>query len=223
MKKAYIDSINLASEGFEEMLVAKNLIIEDVKTLTVFTPNRWREEFGSKLTRNIKEGKIAHAENGVAIPLKRFINAPQIQIMEFAGMNGYKERSKLLNDVFDDLRLLLQNQKIQRIDICIDFDSIPQKVIKKLCEVRIPFAFRNTTYFKTPNEKKKNQVMDIKLYDKKKADRLDFSCYRLEFVFHSRYLKNIKLKDVDLMFEKIEKSILKFTNLSVKISSFTRA
>lgn len=219
---ACTDSINLTSQDFEQMLNAEGFVIEDVKTVSQFNPIRWRDEFGSKLTRNIKEAKIVHAENGATIPLKRFINAPKMQIIEFAGINGYKERSSLLRAIFDDLYELLEDCNISRIDISIDFDSIPKKVISKLCETRIPFAFKNTTYFKTAKESKKNQVVDIKFYDKTKADKLNFVCYRLEFVFKARYLKNQKLNEINLVLKKIEKSILKFTNLKVKISPLSR-
>ena len=59
--------------------------------------------------------------------------------------------------------------------------------------------------------------MDIKIYNKQMQAKLDYPLYRLEFVFKSSYFKKLLLKDIEMAYKKIEKSIKKATGLSVKI------
>ena len=106
-----------------------------------------------------------------------------------------------------------------RLDVAIDFKGrIPIKVIKQLTKNRVAFQYKNTTYYKTPKEKKTNRVMDIKIYDKSLYAKLDYPLYRLEFVFKSEYLNKIKLKDIQDIYPKIAKTIKKYTNLTVTIN-----
>jgi hypothetical protein len=88
-----------------------------------------------------------------------------------------------------------------------------------LSKHREPFRYGNTTYYKTAKEKKTNQKMDIKIYNKQIQAKLDYPLYRLEFVFKSKYLNKVLLKDIETLYQKMEKSIKKATGLSVKIQS----
>ena len=121
----------------------------------------------------------------------------------------------------------LQQTRISRIDIAIDYEGeIPRRIVKALSKHRVPFIskkYPNTTYYKTAkelaNKDKSNPYMDIKIYDKSKKEKLDYPLMRLEFVFKSKYLNGLFLKDIDKAIKKMEKSIKKATGLCVKIES----
>lgn len=216
--KAFIDSINLKNCTFEDML-DENFIIEEVKTIGVFNPDRWREEFGKKTTRNLVEAKIVHTSNGSTIPLKRHSASKQIQIIEFAGINGYTEKSKLLKDVLLELKEKLEDSHISRIDIAIDMQKIPQSIFKELLEKRTPYQVGYTTYYKTDKEKKTNQQIDIKCYNKAVRDKLSYPLERLEFCFKGQYFQKIEFKDIESIFKKMQKGIKRFSGLEVEIQS----
>lgn len=216
--KAFIDSINFKNCTFENIL-DERFIIEEVKTIGVFNPDRWREEFGHKTKRHLVEAKIIHTLNGSAIPLKRHSVNQSIQIMEFAGINGYTDKSKLLKDVLLELKEKLKDSYIHRIDIAIDMEKIPISVIKELKEKRTPFKYGYTTYYKTCKEKKTNQHIDIKHYDKAITDKLSYPLERLEFCFKGQYFRKIKFKDVEIIFNKMKKGIKRFSGLVVEIQS----
>jgi len=193
--------------------------IESVKTKSVFSPKVWSETFGKALKRNIIEAKIIHTYLGLTLPLKTFSVTPKSQTVEFAGLHGYNERSQLLVQTLNELKSQLSHTRVMRIDIAIDFKGqIPKRVITALAKHREPFRYGNTTYYKTAKEKKVNRVMDIKIYDKKHQAKLKGDLMRLEFCFKSGYLKTVQFKELETLYQKIEKSIKKATGLSVKIN-----
>lgn len=216
--KAFIDSINLKNCTFENML-NEDYVIEEVKTIGVFNPDRWKEEFGRKTTRNLIEAKIIHSFNGSVIPLKRHSINKHQQIIEFAGINGYTNKSKLLKDVLLELKEKLEDSHICRIDIAIDMQKIPQNIIQELLEKRTPFKFGYTTYYKTEKEKKTNQQIDIKHYNKAVKDKLPYPMERLEFCFKGQYFNKIEFKDIETIFKKMQKGIKRFSGLEVEIQS----
>jgi hypothetical protein len=215
--KAFIDSINLKNSSFENILT-NDCVIEEVKTIGVFNPNRWREEFGKKTTRNLIEAKIIHTYNGSVIPLKRHSNSNH-QTIEFAGINGYTSKSNLLKNVLLKFKEKLLFSLISRIDIAIDMEKIPQNVVKELEERRAPFKYGNTTYYKSKKEKKTNQQIDIKHYNKARKDKLSYPLERLEFCFKGQYFKDINFKNIETIFLKMQKAIKRFTGLEVEIQS----
>jgi len=196
--------------------------IEAVKTKSIFTPTVWGEAFGKSLTKNIIEAKIIHNYLGMKLPLKTFAVTPNNQTIEFAGLHGYNERSRLLMQTLRELWSQLQYTRVMRIDIAIDYEGkIPTRLIKALSKTRETFQYGNTTYYKTAKEKKTNQKMDIKIYNKQIQAKLDYPLYRLEFVFKGNYFNKLLLKDIQIAYKKMEKSIKKATGLSVKIEDIT--
>ena len=219
-KRAVIESLNLAGEQVETIFIFdENYIIEPVKTKSAFYPKRWSETFGKALTRNITEAKIIHTYLGLKLPLKTFAVSPKSQTLELAGLHGYNERSWLLMQTLQELKSQLQYTRVMRLDIAIDFKGkIPKSIIRALSRYRDPFRWKNTTYYKTAKEKKTNRVMDIKIYDKALQAKLDYPLHRLEFVFKSKYLNGVLLKDVASIYKKMEKTIKRATGLNVKIN-----
>ena len=218
-KRANIDSLNLSSQTMEAVFIYhQDFTIETVKSSSIFHPKRWAVTFGRALTRNIIEAKIIHTHLGLTLPLKVFANKSKSQTVEFAGLHGYNERSELLLQTLEALRERLLDARVMRMDVAIDFNGkIPKGITKTLSKLRKPFPCDNTTYWKTPKEKKTNQKMDIKIYDKSHQAGLDHPLMRLEFVFKPGYLKELQLKDIETAYQKMEKSIKKATGLSVKI------
>jgi hypothetical protein len=224
MKRAVIDSLNITAQNIEGTIINRqdDYIIDIVKSKAIFEPHRWRQAFGVKLTRNITRACIIHTSTGLKIPLKTFSNGKGKQCIEFAGLHGYNERSDLLKECYGDLKSYLQDGTISRIDIAIDFeDEIPRAVIRKILSGRYPFPWKGSTYYKTAKEKRTNQKMDIKTYNKTKKEKLkgDHVLMRLEFCFKGAYLNGCKLSDLDTLFPKIKKSIKKFAGLNVKIEA----
>jgi len=217
-----IDSLNLAGEQVETIFIFdKNYTIEPVKTKSVFSPKVWNESFGKSLKQNIIEAKIIHTYLGLKLPLKTFSVSPKSQTLEFAGLQGYNERSQLLVQTLQELESQLQYTRVMRMDVAIDYEgNIPHSIIKVLSKHRgRPLPFGNTTYYKTAKEKKTNQKMDIKIYNKQIQAKLDYPLHRLEFVFKGSYFNKLLFKDIETAYQKMEKSIKKATGLSVKIQS----
>lgn len=201
-----------------------DLIVETVKSKTQFKPDLWHKAFGEPMKKNILEAKIVHTTLGLMLPLKTFAVSPNRQTVEFAGLYGYNDRSKLLVQTFIDLECQLLQTRITRMDIAIDYEGkIPRSIIKALSKHREPFQYKNTTYWKTPKEKKTNQKMDIKIYNKAHKEKLDYPLMRVEFVFRSSYFNMILLKDIDKAISKMEKSIKKAIGINVKIKAISRA
>jgi len=218
-KRVKIDSLNLSSHHLEALFINNNnYSIETVKSRSIFKPKIWSKAFGKSLRCNIIEAKIIHSYLGLKLPLKTFAVTPHSQTVEFAGIHGYDERSRLLTQTYRELESRLLQARVTRIDIAIDYkERIPQRIIRALSNNREPFQYGNTTYWKTAKEKKTNQIMDIKIYNKSVKDKLDFPLMRLEFVFKGNYFRKLLLRDIDSLLVRMEKSIKKATGLSVKI------
>lgn len=219
--KGVIDSINFSSETIEDLFCDEDYIIEVVKSHSVFEPERWSKTFKKALTRNIVEAKILHTNLGLTLPIKRYAVTPQKQTLEFAGLHGYDEYSRLLRELLKELLEHLEESFVTRIDIAIDFKGkIPNKVIKSLCKDREPFRYGNTTYYKSKKEKRSNTRLNIKTYMKSKQKKLSYELERLEFVFQSQYFNKLQLKDLAKAFKKMEKTINRFAGVKVEILSF---
>ena len=218
--KGVIDSFNFSSSQMESyFLDNENYSIETVKSIGIFEPDRWVQEFKKPLTRNIVEAKILHTSTGLALPIKRQSRSQKMQVIEFAGLRGYNERSKLLRELLSYLLEQINSEYIVRLDVAIDFKGkIPSRVIKQLCNDRKPFKFWNTTYYKSKSEKKQNYHMNIKTYCKSKTKNETEDIYRLEFAFMRDYLKKLQVKDLAKSFKKMEKTIKRFSGLEVEIS-----
>ena len=219
--KGVIDSFNFSSSQMESYFKNdENYSIEVVKSIGVFEPDRWVQEFKKPLTRNIVEAKILHTSTGLALPIKRQSRSQKMQVIEFAGLRGYNERSKLLRELLSYLLEQINSEYIVRLDVAIDFKGkIPSRVIKQLCKDRKPFLYRGTTYYKSKSEKKQNYHMNIKTYSKSRKENLEEEINRLEFVFMRDYLKKLLVKDIEKSFNKMEKTIKRFSGLKVKISA----
>jgi len=218
-----MDSLSLRSDDFSQLFTSEDYIIETAKSIGVFKPKLWREIFKKPLTKSIMEAKILHTSTGLTIALKRYNRSPKKQTLDIAGLQGYDDKSRLLNDFLETHFLEFMECEIKRIDICIDFVKVPNRIIKKLCENREPFQCSNTTYYKTKSEKKTNSVLDIKRYNKQKEAKLPKPMERIEFCFKGAYFsKGMKLKDLSQKFiSKMEKSIKRFSGLDVKILSIS--
>lgn len=218
-KLVKIDSFNFSSGILEDLFMSEDYIIEPVKGIGVFKPQRWLEEFGKPITRNIVEAKILHTSNGLVLPLKRFAVTPQKQTIEFAGLYAYTSQSKLLKSLLNELYEYIQGELIARIDIAIDFKGkIPKRVITALNESRIPFKYRNTIYSKTASEKKTNPHINIYIYPKHLKEKLDYEIMRLEFSFRGAYFRSqYQVKHLDRAILKMQKTIKRFIGLEVAI------
>jgi len=214
-----IDSISLRSESFEQMFTSEDYIIVTVKGVGIFEPKLWSDTFKKSLTQSIMEAKILHTSTGLTIALKRYNRSPTKQTLDIAGLRGYDDKAMDLNNFLQSHFLEFMECEIKRIDICFDFVKVPNRVIKRLCDKREPFKFRNTTYYKTPKELKTNDTLDIKMYDKQKEANLSKPLERLEFCFKGAYFpKGMKLKDLDKKFlSKMEKTIYNFSGIDAKI------
>lgn len=216
-----IDSISFRDLDFEQLFTSEDYIIEVVKSVGVFEPQRWLETFKKGLTKSIIEAKILHTSTGLTIALKSYNRSPTKQTLDIAGLQGYDDKSELLNDFLEAHFLEFMECEIGRIDICIDFVKVPNRTIKRLSLCRdIIKPVLNTTYMKTKSEGKTNQTLDIKIYDKQKEAKLSRPLERVEFCFKGAYFqKGMKLKDLDKKFlSKMEKTIFKFSGMDAKIS-----
>jgi len=221
-KRCNVDSLNLASEQMESIFIfQEDYTIETVKSKSVFKPTVWSEAFGKSLKQNIVEAKIIHSYLGLTLPLKTFAVTQLSQTVEFAGLHGYNERSQLLVQTLQELKSQLQQARVTRIDVAIDYEGeIPKSITKALLKLRPKVKqVGNTTYYKIAKEKKTNRVMDIKIYNKQIQAKLDHPLMRLEFVFKTEYLKKLLFRDLETALIKMEKTIKKATGLSVKIES----
>ena len=154
----------------------------------------------------------------MTLALKTFSRSQKVQVLEFAGLHGYSERSKLLNIHLQELWSRVQHTKLTRIDIALDWAKIPSKALKALMKNREPFEWFNSTYYKTAKEKKKNYYINVVAYDKSKKENLAEPMERLEFSFSGAFLKDMYLKDLAKVYKKIEKAIKKKIGVTVKIN-----
>lgn len=202
---------------------SKDHIIHTVKSKCIFEPKVWSKTFGRKLTQNVVEAKIVHTHLGTTLPLKTFAVTPLSQTVEFAGLHGYNERSTLLVQTLTELESQLEPSRVTRIDVCIDYaNGIPKSIVRSLSKNREPFQWHSTTYYKThkelENKDRSNAYMDIKIYNKAHQAKLDHPLWRLEFVFKSKYLKGLSLRDLNLAIKKMEKTIKSVADITVKIN-----
>jgi len=220
VKRAEIDSLVLSDAHIEAIFIHnEDYSIETVKSKSIFEPKRWSETFGKSLKRHIIEAKIIDTYRGAILPLKTFASAPLTQTLEFAGLHGYNERSELLVETFKELESQLQQTRVTRIDVAIDYESnIPTDIVKRLSRAREPYRYGNTTYLKTPKEKKMNDYIDIKVYDKNYQAKLGYPMMRLEFVFKGSYFNKLLLKDLDSAIKKMENTIRRLAGVTVKIN-----
>lgn len=219
--KGVIDSMNLSSEHLEDYFNNDDYIIETVKSIGTFNPERWQQAFNASITRNIIEAKILHTSQGLELPIKRHNRSKKRQTLEFAGLHGYNDKSELLSELLAELMEQVGDEIIVRLDVAIDFQGkIPNKVIKHLCKDRKPSRYWNTTYYKSTSEKKSNNRLNIKTYCKsKKKNNLEDEVTRLEFCFLSPYLGKLQVKDIQKSFKKMEKTIKRFSGVEAKILS----
>lgn len=219
IKKAHIDSINLMSTSFEDLFKGDDYFIEVLKARGVFSPTRYKAEFGQSLKKNLSEVKVIHTSKGLSIPLKRLANNNQMQVIEFAGLSGYLERSQLLQEFFKNVSVEMKDTLISRIDVCLDYSRIPSSAIKNLKENRNPFKFKNSTYYKSKSEMKVNPYYDVKIYNHSLKNGLKSKVKRIEFCFKKSFIGDVMLKDIESIYPKMEKAIFKASELSVKIDN----
>lgn len=222
IKKAHIDSINLTSESFEDLFKSDDYFIEVLKARGVFSPARYKAEFGQSLKKNLSEVKVIHTSTGLSIPLKRLANNNLKQIIEFSGLSGYLERSQLLQEFFKNVSVEMEDTLIIRIDICLDYSRIPSSAIKNLKENRNPFKFKNSTYYKSKSEKKINPYYDVKIYNHSLKNGLESKVKRIEFCFKKSFIGDVRLRDIESIYPKMEKAILKASGINAKIDSFSK-
>ena len=221
---AVLDSLNFSSSNLEALFLDKQKYnIEEVKSIGVFEPQRWLEEFGKPLTRNIKEAKILHTDTGLALPIKRFSSRQDKQTLEFAGLHSYNDKSKDKRELLSELREYIQDEVITRIDVATDFKgAIPQRVIKALHKHRRYFKYQNSVYMKTAKEKRSNPNINICIYPKhkKRNNNLNYELERLEFSFRSAYFRGqYKIKNIDEAYKKMQKTIMRMIGLDVQIQA----
>lgn len=218
-KRGSIDSLNLSDEHFISLFIAnEDYTIEAVKSQSVFNPKVWKKTFNKSLTRNIVRADIIHTYLGLSLALKTYSRSQKVQVLEFAGLQGYNERSKLLSIHLKELWSQLQHTRLKRVDIALDWEKIPYKVFKALKANREPFKWFNSTYYKTAKEKKRNYYINVVAYDKTIKDNLSEPMERLEFSFSGAFFKDMYLKDLPKAIEKMEKAIKKKIGVSVKIN-----
>jgi len=216
-----IDSLNFRSSQMESYFSDdENYSIETIKGIGVFEPDRWVKEFKKPLTRNIIEAKILNTSTGLILPLKRHSRSQDMQVIEFAGLHGYTDKSMLLSELLNALMESIQDELITRLDVAIDFKGkIPTRVIRALRKNRRLFVWKNSMYMKTEKEKSTNQNINICMYrkDLKKND-IDYELHRLEFSFKSTYFRNkYKVENLEDLYKKMEKTIKKIANFEVII------
>jgi len=226
-KKVNIDSINLADGLMSSLFINhENYSIQAVKSKSVFEPHLWKSAFNKSLTRNIVNADIVHTNLGLTLALKTFSRSQKVQVLEFAGLHSYTERSQHLRVHLKELWSQLQYTKLTRVDVALDWEKIPYKVLKALKSNREPFEWLNSNYFKTAKEKKKNYYINVVAYDKALKENLSEPMERLEFSFGASFFKyqdengetkTYCLKDLEKVCEKMEKAIKKMIGVSVKI------
>jgi len=229
-KRADIDSLSFSATNLEGIFIGhEDYTIQVVKSKSIFEPKEWKQAFGKPLSQHIIDARIVHTHLGLKLPLKTFSSSPHRQTVEFAGLKGYDERSELLVSTLKDLKSRLQQARVTRIDVCLDYEGgIPRKVISSLHKAREKknkFRYGCTKYLKTPSEKKRklksNPRLDIKYYNKSLESGLEGNLMRLEFCFKSPYLGKVKLIDLEVVLQRIEKTIKRMAGITIKIKPFS--
>jgi hypothetical protein len=204
MLKGYADSVALEITfdilaklaDIAVIHIAKNKMVLDQELLTSF-------KLGKKVVL-YDYLAILETQTGLQYKLIKHIRAKNITLT-FQGLYQYDEVSRLMMIDYKAImeRLGGECMLLVRLDVCFD-ENKPFNVqrIAKLMNRRVDKKKTwNTAYLKTAKEKKTNRHLDIKHY--KKFDDM----YRLEFVFHKRYLQGSK-EDVKKCISKTIKKAL---------------
>ena len=153
---------------------------------------------------------ILETQTGLQYKLIKHIRAKNITLT-FQGLRQYDEVSRLMMIDFKAIMERLEGEcTLFRLDVC--FDQQEPFNVERIAKLmgRVATRYKNTVYLKTAKEKKTNRHLNIKHY--KKFDDM----YRLEFVFHKRYLRGSK-EDVK---EQITKPIKKALGKPFKFGDF---
>lgn len=210
MLKGYADSVALEITfdilaklaDIAVIHTAKNKIVLDQELLSSF-------KLGKKVLL-YDYLAILETQTGLRYKLIKHIRAKNITLA-FQGLRQYDEVSRLMMIDFKAIMERLEGACVLvRLDVCFDQQE-PFNVerIAKLMR-RVSTRYKNTIYLKTAKEKKTNRHLNIKHY--KKFDDM----YRLEFVFHKRYLQGSK-EDVK---KRISQPIKKALGKSFKFGEF---
>jgi len=215
--KSYVNNLHTDSEDYSILFYNKNSKEDN---------HEWYNQFGKRIPRNYPSTMILYHMSGAAIPIKVMrTKIGFLHTIEFAGLEQYSEKKmqKAIEkkEALRGLESQLKNWSLGRVDIAIDYyGDLPDHIKRALRKLdRKIFKIGNTSYYKTPKEKKVNQYLNIVVYDKREKDKLDFPCTRLEFSFRGSYFKGLQLKDLDEAIKKMEKSIKKYLDLTIKIES----
>ncbi|MEA2028305.1 MAG: hypothetical protein U9N49_04970 [Campylobacterota bacterium] len=163
---------------------------------------------------------VVSTQMGAFIPIKRRTIEDHSQFyVEFNGL----ERSNLSLERKEAIRLLyepLKHYALNKIDIALDYTEKPYKILKRLEDKRVNLLYyKNTRYFKSQSEGKKNGYFNLKYYDKAQKEGLDSSLYRIEFSFNLPYIgKNITLETMEQLYPKITQTIKRYTGVAVSIT-----
>jgi len=211
--------LNLSSNEIEAHFVGGDYSIVPVKSIGVFNNDLWFDEFGVNLFKNIIEAKIIYTSTGLVLPLKRYSRSQDKQVLEFAGLHSYTEKSMFLKELLRGLKERLQDEVITRVDVAIDFkEKIPERVIREMRKKRKPFSYKNSNYFKTKSEGKKNYNTNIVIYPKHIKEGFSDEVQRLEFSFGSQYFKrDFRLYNLESAVVKMSRTIKRFCGLEVEI------
>lgn len=227
--KAIIDSINFGSPVLTSIFFHNpNYSFETIKRGQECKSHRWKTLFGGSLFNRVNgrwvspfyEAYAIHSHTGIAIPMKVHARNKKSPTVEFAGLHRYDKRSELLKMTLWDLFADLQDTQIKRIDVAIDVDKrVQSKVHKALTRTRVAKRYKNSTYYKTRKEGKRNPIVNIIIYDKGKKEgfNLDNKLIRMEFQFAAGYFPKITLRNIDQAIEKIEKRMKRDTGLNIKV------
>jgi len=225
-----IDSLNINSTTFSSLFIHNgNYYVERLKTQRSHDVHRCKELFGKSFLNKTKSGKLVcpfreinaiHCHTGVVLPMKLHVKNKNSPTVEFAGLARRNKREDDLKSTLLEIAPFVQDGIIKRIDVAVDVDRrIQSKVRKSLTRTRVAEVHKNSVYYKTPKEGKRNPIVNIIVYDKGKKERLklDKKLIRMEFQFSSGYFPKITLKNIDKAIEKIEKRINRDTGLNIKV------
>ena len=225
-----IDSLNINSTTFSSLFICnENYYVERLKTQRSHDVYRCKELFGKSFLNKTKSGKLVcpfreidaiHCYTGVVLPMKLHVKNKNSPTVEFAGLARRNKREDDLKSALLEIAPYAQDGIIKRIDIAIDVDiRIQSKVHKALARTRVAERYKNSIYYKTPNEGKRNPIVNIVIYDKGKKEgfNLDKKLIRMEFQFSSGFFPKITLRNIDKAIMKIEKRMKKDTGLNIKV------
>ncbi|MDR1460841.1 MAG: hypothetical protein LBI78_04280 [Campylobacteraceae bacterium] len=154
--------------------------------------------------------KIKSHNTGLEYNLIQHSRAKAI-IITFKGLHQYNNLSEMITkDCKVFMTMFYSAAKLSRLDIAIDSSRRPNLKTISANTKRKLSKYKNTTYFKTSNEKKTNQHLDIKHYHKK---TIHITTHRIEFCFKKRYLKG----NTDEIRERCQKIIQKALDCQIEL------